>query len=466
MKANKILNIKNSITSKESIISFDSTIISRVLNMIFIKYPNLIEDFEIDQDEELFLNKIIDFISSYNGNDIVNSYFDFIFEIEHKYTDDFYIYFLHLYSQYSSETSKFNANFKTNIKNLFYLSGIESLFNEEKFRAHFRPAFLGSINDNNEIDQSISRYIDENLPKNVEDDLEKAITIYYLLCKIFRYDPSYIVYRCLVCTNQYDKVTLENNNVVCIQFAIIFNKLLQKYGIDSCLVGNVSTHMYVNFRVGTMMLTADSSRYGEFNEDFNISDITATKYNFLIDGLFLADSFYADINYIRYNNEILNNMINKVYSNFGIELDLRKKFNYLIKKYQDRELYKDIVNKEDIDRRIEIINSLFYKVDGEVEWVQMLTKLVVSIFKDIEDERTEQITLYKYENNRLKLNRLLVVYDEDMKPFYYFFENNKFVNYDVDIIVEKIVNGGWTFKNQVDIDALDIEEDRVLKLMR
>lgn len=466
MKANKILNIKNSITSKESIISFDSTIISRVLNMIFIKYPNLIEDFEIDQDEELFLNKIIDFISSYNGNDIVNSYFDFIFEIEHKYTDDFYIYFLHLYSQYSSETSKFDANFKTNIKNLFYLSGIESLFNEEKFRAHFRPAFLGSINDNNEIDQSISRYIDENLPKNVEDDLEKAITIYYLLCKIFRYDPSYIVYRCLVCTNQYDKVTLENNNVVCIQFAIIFNKLLQKYGIESCLVGNVSTHMYVNFRVGTMMLTADSSRYGEFNEDFNISDITATKYNFLIDGLFLADSFYADINYIRYNNEILNNMINKVYSNFGIELDLRKKFNYLIKKYQDRELYKDIVNKEDIDRRIEIINSLFYKVDGEVEWVQMLTKLVVSIFKDIEDERTEQITLYKYENNRLKLNRLLVVYDEDMKPFYYFFENNKFVNYDVDIIVEKIVNGGWTFKNQVDIDALDIEEDRVLKLMR
>lgn len=466
MKANRILNIKNLVSSKGNVGSFDFSVIDRVLNMMFVRYPNLIDEFKIDQDEDIFLNKIINFISSYNGNDIVNSYFDFISNVEHKYPDDFYIYFLHLYSQYSSEDSRFNADFKLNMRNLFYLSGVEAIFNEEKFRVHFRPASLGNINDNDEIDQSISEYIDENIPKKVENDLEKAITIYYLLCKIFRYDPSYIVYRCLVCTNPYDKVTLENNNVVCIQFAIIFNKLLQKYGIDSCLVGNVSTHMYVNFRVGTMMLTADSSRYGEFSEDFNISDITATKYNFLIDGLFLVDSFYTDINYIRYNNEILNNAINKVYSNFGIELDLREKFNYLIKKYQDRELYIDVVNKDDIDRRIDIINSLFYKVDGEVEWVQMLTKLVVSIFNDIEDERTEQITLYKYENNRLKLNRLLVVYDEEMRPFYYFFEGNKYVNYDVDTIVEKIVNGGWTFKNQVDIDALDIEEEKVLKLMK
>lgn len=466
MKTSRILNIKKLVASKGNDVSFDSTIISRVLNMMFVRYPNLIGEFQIDQDEVISLNKIISFISSYNGDDIVNSYFHFVSTVEHKYPDDFYIYFLHLYSQYNPEELRFDSNFRINMKNLFYLSGVESLFNEDKFRAHFRPAFLGDINDSNEIDQSIVKYIDENLPKTCENDLEKAITIYYLLCKAFNYDPSYIVYRCLVCTNPYDKVTLENNNVVCIQFAIIFNKLLQKYGIDSCLVGNVSTHMYVNFRVGTMMLTADSSRYGEFTEDFNISDITATKYNFLIDGLFLVESSYNDINYLQYNNKILNDTIRKVYKEYGIDTNIREKFNCLIKKYQDRELYIDSVDEEDIDRRIEIINSLFYKVDGDVEWVQMLTKLVVSIFNDIVDERTEQITLYKYENNRLKLNRLLVVYDEEMKPFYYSFEGNKFVNYDVDTIVEKIVNGGWIFKNQVDIDALDIEEEKVLQLMR
>ncbi len=466
MKTNNSMNIKDFILKQENTNCFDSTIINKVLNMMFIRYPKLIDDFEIDKDEMVILSKIINFISSYSDVNIVNDYFCFISTIEHKYPDDFYIYFLHLYSQYCSNYLVFDDNFRNNMNNLFYLSGVEALFNEEKFRAHFKPVYLGSINCDNDVDKSILDYVDSNLSKTCENDLEKAIIIYYLLCKIFNYDPSYIVYRCLVCTTPYDKVTLENNNVVCIQFAIIYNKLLQRYGIDSCLVGNVDTHMYVNFRVGTMMLTADSSRYGEFTEDFNISDLTATKYDFLIDGVFLVESYYTDINYLKYNNEILKETIKKVYNRFFVDVEIRKKFNFLIKKYQERELYIDFVNKDDIDRRINIINSLFYKVDGEVEWVQMLTKLVVSIFNDIVDERTEQITLYKYEDRQLVLNRLLVVYDEEMKPFYYFFENNKFVNYDTDTVVEKIVDGNWIFKNQVDIDTLVVDDEKVLKLMR
>lgn len=449
------------------LIFFDKSLIDKILNVMFVDSPELSEKVIVDSDEMITLNRLINFLSEYDGANVEEDFNMYLMNLDHKYVSYFYIYFLQLFTQYNFDNLMFNAKYRINMRELFYTSEAEAFFNHKKFRLHFRNASLGGMKIDEEIDSSITDYIASNLDKNYDNDLEKAIAIYYLLCKKFVYDPEYVVYRDLDYTLDYDKVSIDNNRVVCVQFAIIYYKLLQKYGIDSCLVGDINSHMFVNLRIGTMMITADGSRYGNFTEDYNISDITGVKYDFLLDGMFINGTFYSDQNYLNYNRDKLDKAIKNVYKKMGLRVGLRNKFKTLITKFQGKKLFNSEVNKEDIDRRVNFLNSVYYPVDSEVEKMQMLTKLVVDIFNDIEDERTEQITLYKYVDGKTLLNRLLVVYDIEMQPYYYFLEDGKYVNYVVDTIVEKILNDGWLFKNQIDIEALCLEdEERILKLMR
>ena len=116
---------------------------------------------------------------------------------------------------------------------------------------------------------------------------------------------------------------------------------------------------------------------------------------------------------------------------------------------------------------VDFLNSIYYLTNNTVEDVQMLTKLVVNLFSDILDERTEQITLYRVVNKQIVLTRLLVFYDENMKPYYYFYNNGKYENYEVDMIVKLTLENGWIFKHQMDIEALSLDDEQtILKLMR
>lgn len=467
MDTKNLLNFRDVIGSYfRKLIYFDYQVVDRILNVMFVEHPEWLKEISFDQEEIVTLNEIISFLSSYDGNNIVNDFDLFMNTINHKYSSSFYIYFLHLFSQYYTDNIMFNLKFKINIKELFYLTDTEALFNQKKFRLHFRRVSLGGISLDNDVDSSIVKYVEDNLPKEFITDLDKAIGIYYLLCKRLRYDPNFVVYRDIDYTLDYDKVTLDDNKVVCVQFSIIYHKLLKKYGIDSCLVGDVNNHMYVNLRAGTMMLTADGSRYGNFTEDYNLSDLTGTKYDFMIDGLFVNGTFYADVNYVNYNRDRLEKRIKEIYRTMGLRVSLRSRFKRAITKFQELELYNGEVNKDDFDKRINFLNSMYYPVNSEVEDMQMLTKLVVDIFNDIHEERTEQITLYKHVDGETKLCRLLVLYDEEMEPYYYLFVDNKFVQYNVNSLVDWIIDNGWTFKNGTDIDALCIEdEERILKLV-
>ena len=468
MNRNNIDNFNNIISSYcRKLICFDHTIINKILNIMFCESPELLENIIIDSDDVVIFNDVITFLSAYDGNDILNDFFNLMNTFKHKYINEFYIYFLQLYNNLNYDGLLFNLKFKINIRDLFYFSDAEAFFNKNKFRKHFRKASMYGISIDEDIDSDIYDYISSNLPSNIDNDLERAIAIYYFLCKLLRYEPNYIVYKDLDNTLDYDDVSLKNNRVVCVQFSIIYYKLLKKYNIDAALAGNVDNHMFVNLRIGTMMITADGTRYGNFTEEFNISDLTATKYNFIIDGFYINGVFYSDLDYVNYNREKLSNAILTFYKKIGIRNDLRKKYDRLILKFRDKEFEKNAVFEEDIKRRMDFLNSIYYLTNNTVEDVQMLTKLVVNLFSDILDERTEQITLYRVVNKQIVLTRLLVFYDENMKPYYYFYNNGKYRNYEVDMIVKLILENGWIFKHQMDIEALSLDDEQtILKLMR
>ena len=96
---------------------------------------------------------------------------------------------------------------------------------------HYGTAFTDTLNVKEDVDSSIVDYVRNNLPKSLKTDLEKAIGIYILLAKVLRYAPIYTITEEIYDTNPYYDVTLDNNEVVCVQFSIIYHKILDLFGL-------------------------------------------------------------------------------------------------------------------------------------------------------------------------------------------------------------------------------------------
>ena len=150
----------------------------------------------------------------------------------------------------------------------------------------------------------------------------------------------------------------------------------------------------------------------------------------------------------------------------GLNTDTKDKFNEFIDKYQRTEFTKNkVVDKSVFDERIAMLNGMFKFHEDNVENTQFFNWMITSVFYDIAELRAENISLYRNTDNGIELSKLLVLYEEDATPYYYLYTDGKLVNYDVDTIVEIILNNGWCFKRQTDIDALRLQDEvLILKL--
>ena len=94
MNRNNIDNFNNIISSYcRKLICFDHTIINKILNIMFCESPELLENIIIDSDDVVIFNDVITFLSTYDGNDILNDFFNLMNTFKHKYINEFYIYF-------------------------------------------------------------------------------------------------------------------------------------------------------------------------------------------------------------------------------------------------------------------------------------------------------------------------------------------------------------------------------------
>lgn len=445
---------------------FNDELLNKILNVIYIKNNDARNRVIISDSDITLINLMINYLSQYEGNDLINDFYAFFNDCNDK-SIEFYIYFIYLYMRWTCDKNIFTDLFLRNINCLFYLNDVESKFNPEKFKLHYSKPFLGEIDVNDDLSLEFVEYIKNNLPDNLESNLEKAIAIYVLLSKVLVYSPIYTIHEELSETNPYSSVTPNNNEVVCVHFSIIYNKLLTMFGIESNLAGDINSHMFVNLNFGTMMIRADATQYGFYDDKFNLSDMTNMKYGFRIEGFKIFPQFYAVNSYPIFLQDKLDKIIDRVYSKMNLILDRKEKLNDYIDKFQKREFGIGIeVNKEDIDRRIGELNSFPTIINGKVEDTQFFNMLVTSFFFDIAEERLENISFYKNVDGKIVLTKMLVIYDEERIPYYYFFRNGKLVNFSVDDIVDIILNEGWLFKYQTDIDALYLDEEKTLQLIR
>lgn len=457
-------------TKYEPIMFLDDGLVMRILNIMFVAKEDERKEHYVGYNEISLMNLMFIFLNEYTGNNIVSDFYAKFRNYEMNYSYDFYIYFIYNYYQIFKDNEKYNFSreFVTNILDLYYLEEVEVAFNPDKFKLHYGTAYTDTLSLKEDVNPSIVKYINKNLPKSLLTDLERAIGIYILLARALRYAPIYTLTEEIYDTNPYFDVTLENNEVVCVQFAIIYHKLLEMYGIESNLDGNLNYHMYVNLNFGSMMIRVDATRYGYYSDQLELSDLTNTKYDFMIEGFYIEDSKYFDPKYIDYGRERLHQVIFNVYKKMGLNTDTKDKFNEFIDKYQRTEFTKNrVVDKSVFDERIAMLNGMFKFHEDNVENTQFFNWMITSVFYDIAELRAENISLYRNTDNGIELSKLLVLYEEDATPYYYLYTDGKLVNYDVDTIVEIILNNGWCFKRQTDIDALRLQdEELILKLCR
>lgn len=445
---------------------FNDELLNKILNVIYIKDSESRNNVIISDSDVTMINLMINYLSQYNGSDLTNDFYNSFSNCNDK-SIEFYIYFIYLYMRWTCDKNIFTDLFLRNINCLFYLNDIECKFNPEKFKLHYSKPFLGEIDVNEEISLELVNYIKDNLPDNLDNDLEKAIAIYVLLSKVLVYSPVYTIHEELSETNPFSSVTPYNNEVVCVQFSIIYNKLLTMFGIASNLAGDINSHMFVNLNFGNMMIRADATQYGVYDDKFNLSDMTNLKYGFRIEGFKIFPQYYAVNSYPSFLQDKLDRIIDKVYNKMNLVLDRKEKINDYICKIQKSEFgIGKKINKEDIDRRVVELNKFPMIINGTVEDTQFYNMLVLGMFFDIAEERVENISFYKMDDGKVILNKMLVVYDEQQKPYYYFFRDGKLVNFSVDEIVDIILNEGWLFKYQTDIDALYLDEEKTLQLIR
>lgn len=420
-------------------------------------------DFDIN-DEYDKISLLFDFLNNTNSKNITEDFIKEYNKLGLKYDYYLYMYFMYLIKKYNIPENTFSGLYVKNVNDLYYLNDLEARFDNDKFRLHYRVSFTDFINLSNPVDSSIVNYVSKNLPSNLNGDLELAIAIYVLVCNIVQYDSKFLITGDLEDTNSFENVTINNPRGVCVQTSIIYHSLLKMYGIDSKLCGDIHNHLNVNLRIGTMMINADPTKFGYFSQIDDLSDLTNVKLGFLPEGFILLTKYYVDANYVKYNVVRLYNAIRNVYRKMGLEIDKQDKFSYLLDKMQKGEFgFGLAVNKEDIDRRMSMVNSFPLIEYSNVENYQYLSKIVTYLFKDIFDDRVENLIIFKKEEDgKVNINSLFVIYDEEMVPYYYLPINGKFVNLSVNEVCDYMLNNNWLFKNGSDVDALYLKDNKLI----
>ena len=315
-----------------------------------------------------------------------------------------------------------------------------------------------------DIDQSILKYIDESI-KDISDKKEIAIAIYVKLAELFWYSPSFVVENDYSLIEDLSDITVSHNEVICLHWAIIYSKLLDRFGIDNDLRGD-DEHLYVRIKIEKYVIFADATKYGAEEREYVLADLTNTKIGIKIKNFTtLSEERNKEL------NEIIDNVYDKLgikyYDESRLEEILRKFSSYTRKKIAHNVLNEGYrIGREDILYRIRFINN-FYRLNlklREVERLQFFAKYYMRVFEGFNYDNCRCLTLNELGDD-YKLVRLLVVQD-DAKNNYYFLEtDNGFIEYDKDKLMDEFIRRGIVFKYDI-CCVLGFEDSEVRMLSK
>ena len=317
---------------------------------------------------------------------------------------------------------------------------------------------------NENVDSSIIQYIDDSI-KGIESKLEIAIAIYIKLAQLFWYNSAFVVENDYSLIEDLSAITMDNNYVVCLHWAIIYSKLLDRYGINNRLCGD-DEHLMVKVIVDDYVIFADATKYGVDYGEYMLADLTNAKLGIKINNFcILSES----------KNKELDSLINSVYSKLGMKYYDLSRVEQLINKFKKYAITRLKRNEEKglprIDRkeilmRIKCINS-FYHLDTnlhEVERMQFFSKYYSEFFVGFDYDTCRCITLSELDDN-YSLIRMIVAKD-DLDNIYYFLETEEgFVEYEKNKLLELFEERNIYFRHDI-CCVLGFQDSEVKRLSK
>ncbi len=216
----------------------------------------------------------------------------------------------------------------------------------------------------------VNKELEDEILSNIPDyfnDLEKAIYIYIRMCQLFSYDEHVYVF------NQRGKemikhqnishireINLENRELVCFEFNMIYCYFLNKLGIHfksnylrSCGENYGSCHVNVGFRYEEFLIQADSL------ESIIFSDMYLAKVNQLLKGIKCLNTNSKTQGKFR---EILKKVTEYIYTEEEImddvsQLSVVDKLRYIYEKISNKKMH----NMDRVSYFVDLFNHVFTK---------------------------------------------------------------------------------------------------------
>ena len=275
----------------------------------------------------------------------------------------------------------------------------------------------------NKVDSKLLEYIDRFIKEDMTD-IEKALVIYLCLGDVLYYSPLFSL------SYDYDRVSLtsdvslENNEIICKNWAILYHRILTKYNIISKVVKKKGHYKTEIINDGTYY-SVDGTGYGAYGMHYSMSDIARIKFGFKIEKFFVSGTVDPyDLNLFMTKNRELEESIDKVYKIQGRKIISNERINAFIKRaMQIVELNSNKVGfgtKEDIDYRIKIINR-FWRLNitsSPLEKMQLFNSFYKVVFSDYEEYESKCYNVYSWLDDKISMYKLFVI---DINDGYYYY---------------------------------------------
>lgn len=300
---------------------------------------------------------------------------------------------------------------------------------------------LNNLSDrfSNKIDDSIIQFIDKNLTFEM-NDLEKAITIYLCLGDMLYYSPEFSLLYNYDIVSPVKDISIDNNEIICKNWSILFHKLLQRYNVQSKLVRK-NAHYRVEIIINNVIYSADATGYGGGGLYYSMSDISRIKYGFKIQKFVVSATVDPyDINLFNESYHNLNSTINNIYKKQNRKYYSESRIDLLkckvIKLIFNNAQKVGVGSLEDIDYRIKMINR-FWRLnirEFPLEKAQLFNFFFGDLFEDYDENdyfEYKSFNIYSRVEDRILIYKLIAL-DIDGKYYYYLDDGKTFKRYTVE----------------------------------
>lgn len=299
---------------------------------------------------------------------------------------------------------------------------------------------LTSIADKitNKVDKQLIDYLD----RYISDDmsvLEKALSIYLCLGDVLRYSPYFCLTHDYSKTNMVRDINLENNEMICKNWSILYYRLLKHYGIKA-KINKSKSHYKVEMVLDDVIYSMDATGYGGNSYFYSISDTARIKCGLKIDRFMVSGTVDPlDINRFTDALEELNVVIDRVYERQGRTYVTDEKYYKLKNKVatlvEEHARVVGVGSLDDINYRIKVLNRFWGLniIDSTVEKIQLFNAFYKALFEDLDDYGYENkcYSIYAYKNHKLEIYKLIAI-DIDGNYFYYMDDGKRFSYYSKD----------------------------------